>query len=108
MCLCICIFVTSHCPFPHSSVPESVKELTLSDRSTEDLYITWSKADGDVDQYEIQLLFNDMKVFPPHHLENTVESFKFTSLTPGRLYKIVVMTISGEAQRSTFIEGLTG
>uniref|UniRef100_A0A8C6VR71 protein-tyrosine-phosphatase n=1 Tax=Naja naja TaxID=35670 RepID=A0A8C6VR71_NAJNA len=89
------------------TVPESVKELTLSDRSTEDLYITWSKADGDVDQYEIQLLFNDMKVFPPHHLENTVESFKFTSLTPGRLYKIVVMTISGEAQRSTFIEGLT-
>ncbi|XP_026523510.1 receptor-type tyrosine-protein phosphatase beta isoform X1 [Notechis scutatus] len=89
------------------TVPESVKELTLSDRSTEDLYITWSKADGDIDQYEIQLLFNDMKVFPPHHLENTVESFKFTSLTPGRLYKIVVMTISGEAQRSTFIEGLT-
>ncbi|XP_061495728.1 receptor-type tyrosine-protein phosphatase beta isoform X2 [Rhineura floridana] len=89
------------------TVPESVKKLTLSGKSTEDLYITWSKADGDVDQYEIQLLFNDMKVFPPNHLENTFEEFRFTSLTPGRLYKIVVITISGKAQRATFIEGLT-
>ncbi|XP_062989960.1 receptor-type tyrosine-protein phosphatase beta isoform X2 [Elgaria multicarinata webbii] len=89
------------------TVPGSVKKLTLSNRSTEALYITWSKADGDVDQYEIQLLFNDMKVFPPTHLENTLENFEFTSLTPGRLYKILVMTISGDAQRTTFIEGLT-
>ncbi|XP_066489420.1 receptor-type tyrosine-protein phosphatase beta [Tiliqua scincoides] len=89
------------------TVPESVKKLTLSDRSTEELHVTWSKADGDVDQYEIQLLFNDMKVFPPNPLENTVEEFRFKSLTPGRPYKIVVMTISGDAQRATFIEGLT-
>nr|XP_034983059.1 receptor-type tyrosine-protein phosphatase beta [Zootoca vivipara] len=89
------------------TVPESVKKLTLSGKSTEELYITWSKADGDVDQYEIQLLFNDMKVFPPNHLENTFEEFRFTSLTPGRLYKIVVITISGKAQRATFIQGLT-
>ncbi|KAJ6651427.1 hypothetical protein lerEdw1_021000 [Lerista edwardsae] len=89
------------------TVPESVKKLTLSDRSTEELYVTWSRADGDVDQYEIQLLFNDMKVFPPNPLENTVEEFRFKSLTPGRPYKIVVMTISGDTQRATFIEGLT-
>uniref|UniRef100_A0A6J0SZ55 protein-tyrosine-phosphatase n=1 Tax=Pogona vitticeps TaxID=103695 RepID=A0A6J0SZ55_9SAUR len=89
------------------TVPESVKKLTLSGRSTEELHVTWSKADGDFDQYEIQLLFNDMKVFPPNHLENTVENFRFTSLTPGRLYKILVVTISGKAHRATFIEGLT-
>ncbi|XP_008109152.2 receptor-type tyrosine-protein phosphatase beta isoform X1 [Anolis carolinensis] len=89
------------------TVPESVKQLTLTGRGTEELYITWSKADGDVDQYEIQLLFNDMKVFPPNHLENTIENFRFTSLTPGRLYKILVVTISGKAQRATFIEGRT-
>ncbi|XP_044305733.1 receptor-type tyrosine-protein phosphatase beta isoform X2 [Varanus komodoensis] len=89
------------------TVPGSVKKLTLSDRSTESLHVTWSKADGDVDQYEIQLLFNDMKVFPPSQLENTFENFQFTSLTPGRLYKILVVTRSGEAQRTAFIEGLT-
>ncbi|XP_029453044.1 receptor-type tyrosine-protein phosphatase beta isoform X2 [Rhinatrema bivittatum] len=87
--------------------PESVKELTLASRSTEDLRVTWSKADGDLDHYEIQLLFNDMKVFPPITLSNTAVEYQFTSLTPGRLYKIVVLTFSGEAQRATFVEGLT-
>ncbi|XP_054034289.1 receptor-type tyrosine-protein phosphatase beta [Dryobates pubescens] len=89
------------------TMPESVKELTLSNRSTEDLQVTWSKAEGDVDKYEIQLLFNDMKILPPIFLGNTVEECWFTALTPGRLYKIVVLTISGDAQRATFIEGLT-
>uniref|UniRef100_A0A8B9SG66 Protein tyrosine phosphatase receptor type B n=1 Tax=Anas platyrhynchos TaxID=8839 RepID=A0A8B9SG66_ANAPL len=89
------------------TMPESVKELTLSNRSTEDLQVTWSKAEGDVDKYEIQLLFNDMKIFPPIFLGNTVEEYRFTALTPGRLYKILVLTISGDAQRATFIEGLT-
>ncbi|XP_028934309.1 receptor-type tyrosine-protein phosphatase beta [Ornithorhynchus anatinus] len=89
------------------TIPGSVKELTLRNRSTEHLQVTWSRADGDVDQYEIQLLFNDMKVFPPYHLMNTATQYRFTALTPGRLYKILVLTISGEAQQSTFIEGLT-
>ncbi|XP_055986716.1 receptor-type tyrosine-protein phosphatase beta [Sorex fumeus] len=89
------------------TIPEPVKDLTLRNRSTEDLQVTWSRADGDVDQYEIQLLFNDMKVFPPFHLVNTATEYRFTSLTPGRQYKILVLTISGDVQQSTFIEGLT-
>ncbi|XP_037369891.1 receptor-type tyrosine-protein phosphatase beta isoform X2 [Talpa occidentalis] len=89
------------------TIPEPVKNLTLRNRSTEDLQVTWSRADGDIDQYEIQLLFNDMKVFPPFHLENTATEYGFTSLTPGRQYKILVLTISGDVQRSAFIEGFT-
>nr|KAF6453597.1 protein tyrosine phosphatase receptor type B [Molossus molossus] len=89
------------------TIPEPVKNLTLRDRSTEDLHVTWSRADGDVDQYEIQLLFNDMKIFPPFHLVNTATEFRFTSLTPGRQYKILVLTISGDVQQSAFIEGFT-
>ncbi|XP_074868976.1 receptor-type tyrosine-protein phosphatase beta isoform X2 [Carettochelys insculpta] len=87
--------------------PETVKELTLSNRSTEDLLVTWSRAEGDVDQYEIQLLFNDIKVFPSIFLGNTIEKYWFTALTPGRLYKILVLTISGDTHCATFIEGLT-
>ncbi|XP_073756761.1 receptor-type tyrosine-protein phosphatase beta isoform X2 [Callorhinus ursinus] len=89
------------------TIPEPVRDLTLRNRSTEDLLVTWSRADGDVDQYEIQLLFNDMKVFPPFHLINTATEYRFTSLTPGRQYKILVLTISGEVQQSAFIEGFT-
>ncbi|XP_045645539.1 receptor-type tyrosine-protein phosphatase beta isoform X2 [Ursus americanus] len=89
------------------TIPEPVRDLTLRNRSTDDLLVTWSRADGDVDQYEIQLLFNDMKVFPPFHLVNTATEYRFTSLTPGRQYKILVLTISGEVQQSAFIEGFT-
>ncbi|KAM8972134.1 receptor-type tyrosine-protein phosphatase beta [Pelodytes ibericus] len=87
--------------------PETVKMLTLASRSSEELHVTWSRADGDVDRYEIQLLFNDMKVFPPITLSNAAFEYRFTSLTPGRLYKIVVLTFSGDAQKATFVEGLT-
>uniref|UniRef100_A0A8C9C648 protein-tyrosine-phosphatase n=1 Tax=Phocoena sinus TaxID=42100 RepID=A0A8C9C648_PHOSS len=89
------------------TIPEAVKDLTLHNRTTEDLQVTWTRADGDVDQYEIQLLFNDMKVFPPFHLVNTATEYRFTSLTPGRQYKILVLTISGDVQQSAFIEGFT-
>ncbi|XP_021511826.1 receptor-type tyrosine-protein phosphatase beta isoform X1 [Meriones unguiculatus] len=89
------------------TMPEPVKSLTLLNRSTEDLHVTWSRASGDVDQYEVQLLFNDMKVFPPIHLVNTATEYQFTALTPGRHYKILVLTVSGDVQQSAFIEGLT-
>ncbi|XP_020947647.1 receptor-type tyrosine-protein phosphatase beta isoform X2 [Sus scrofa] len=89
------------------TIPEAVKDLTLRNRSTEDLQVTWTRADGDVDQYEIQLLFNDMKVFPSFHLVNTATEYRFTSLTPGRQYKILVLTVSGDVQQSAFIEGFT-
>ncbi|XP_036905344.1 receptor-type tyrosine-protein phosphatase beta isoform X1 [Sturnira hondurensis] len=89
------------------TIPEPVKDLTLRDRSTEDLQVTWSRANGDVDQYEIQLLYNDMKVFPSIHLVNNATEYRFTSLTPGRQYKILVLTISGDVQQSAFIEGFT-
>ncbi|XP_051818434.1 receptor-type tyrosine-protein phosphatase beta [Antechinus flavipes] len=89
------------------TIPESVKELVIQNRSTEELHVTWVQADGDVDQYEIQLCFNDVKVLPSLHLVNTATEYRFTSLTPGRLYKILVLTISGDAQKSAFIEGLT-
>uniref|UniRef100_H3A2L5 protein-tyrosine-phosphatase n=1 Tax=Latimeria chalumnae TaxID=7897 RepID=H3A2L5_LATCH len=87
--------------------PEAVTKLTLADRSTEGLHVTWSPATGDVDRYEIQIFFNDMKVFPSISLNNTAREYKFESLTSGRLYKIFVSTFSGESQRSAVIEGFT-
>ncbi|RXM98725.1 Receptor-type tyrosine-protein phosphatase beta, partial [Acipenser ruthenus] len=87
--------------------PAAVRMLTLADRHTEDLRVTWSPAPGDVDRYEIQLLFNDMTVFPSITLSNTAREYQFTSLTPGRLYKIVVLSFSGDQQRSEFVEGRT-
>ncbi|XP_076018766.1 receptor-type tyrosine-protein phosphatase beta isoform X2 [Genypterus blacodes] len=87
--------------------PAAVRALALAGRGTEDLRVTWSAAPGDVDHYEVQLLFNDMKVFPPITLGSGVGECVLSSLTPGRLYKILVSTFSGPNQQARFIEGRT-
>ncbi|XP_062913778.1 receptor-type tyrosine-protein phosphatase beta isoform X1 [Mobula hypostoma] len=88
-----------------TTFPAAVGSLTVADRSTDTLNVTWEAAAGNVDRYEIQLLFNDMNVFLPITLSNTAH--QFTSLTPGRLYKILVSTWIGNLQRAAFIEGRT-
>lgn len=57
---------------------------------------------------QVTLLFNDTRVFPPVTLSSDVQRHRLTSLTPGRLYKIVVSTFSGPNQRAQFTEGRTG
>ncbi|XP_069376043.1 receptor-type tyrosine-protein phosphatase beta isoform X2 [Paralichthys olivaceus] len=87
--------------------PAAVGNLSLGNAGTGDLTVTWSPAPGDVDHYEVTLLFNDTRVFPPVTLGSDVRRHQLTSLTPGRLYKMVVSTFSGPNQRAQFIEGRT-
>ncbi|XP_032364750.1 receptor-type tyrosine-protein phosphatase beta [Etheostoma spectabile] len=89
------------------TLPAAVQSLVLAGQGTEDLRVTWLAAPGDVDHYEVQLLFNDMKVFPPVTLGAGVGACSLASLTPGRLYKILVSTFSGPNQRTSFIQGRT-
>ncbi|XP_062856317.1 receptor-type tyrosine-protein phosphatase beta-like [Trichomycterus rosablanca] len=98
----------------HSSVsthgrtlPAGVRNLTVSSQGTEELSVVWVSAPGDVDHYVIQLLYNDMKVLPPITLSSSTERFVLSSLTPGRLYKILVSTISEPNLSTRFTEGRT-
>ncbi|XP_038563697.1 receptor-type tyrosine-protein phosphatase beta [Micropterus salmoides] len=84
--------------------PSAVGNLSLGEAGTAELTVTWSPAPGDVDHYEVTLLFNDTRVFPPVTLGSEVRRHRLTSLTPGRLYKIVVSTFSGPYQKAQFIE----
>ncbi|XP_023681514.2 receptor-type tyrosine-protein phosphatase beta isoform X1 [Paramormyrops kingsleyae] len=84
--------------------PAAVTSLTLADRGTEDLLVTWEAAPGDVDHYEVQLFYNDMRVLPPTALSSTAREYRPVSLTPGRLYKVVVSTFSGSDQKGEFIK----
>ncbi|XP_056280554.1 receptor-type tyrosine-protein phosphatase beta isoform X2 [Pseudoliparis swirei] len=88
--------------------PAAVGNLSLCSAGTGELSVTWSPAPGDMDHYEVTLLFNDTRVFPPVALGSAARRHRLTSLTPGRLYKIVVSTFSGPNQRALFIEGRTG
>ncbi|KAG7278994.1 hypothetical protein CRUP_001935 [Coryphaenoides rupestris] len=87
--------------------PAVVRSLTLSGRGTDELRLAWEAAPGDVDHYEVQLLYNDLKVFTPFTLGSGVAECVLSSLTPGRMYKVLVSTFSGPNQRAQFIEGRT-
>ncbi|XP_029968954.1 receptor-type tyrosine-protein phosphatase beta [Salarias fasciatus] len=87
--------------------PAAVRNLWLGSAGTGELNVTWSPALGDVDHYELSLLFNDSRVFPPLLLGSDARHHRLTSLTPGRLYKMVVSTFSGPYQRAQFTEGRT-
>ncbi|XP_077450252.1 receptor-type tyrosine-protein phosphatase beta [Stigmatopora argus] len=87
--------------------PSAVANLSVGDAGSGDLTVIWSPAPGDVDHYEVTLLFNDTRALPPVTLGSDARRHRFTSLTAGRLYKIVVSTFSGPNQRARFVEGRT-
>ncbi|XP_017294772.1 receptor-type tyrosine-protein phosphatase beta isoform X2 [Kryptolebias marmoratus] len=89
------------------TLPAAVSNLSLGNSRTADLNITWSPAPGDMDHYEVTLLFNDTRVFPAAMLRSDAQHHLLTSLTPGRLYKIVVSTFSGSYQTAQYLEGRT-
>ncbi|XP_054617384.1 receptor-type tyrosine-protein phosphatase beta [Dunckerocampus dactyliophorus] len=89
------------------TLPAAVGNLSLSNIGSYDLAVTWSPAPGDVDHYEVTLLFNDTRVSPAVTLGSHVGGHRLSSLTPGRRYKIVVSTFSGPNQRAQFTEART-
>ncbi|KAK7883817.1 hypothetical protein WMY93_026940 [Mugilogobius chulae] len=89
------------------TLPAPVRSLSLSSSTSDSLVVSWLSAPGEVDHYEVQLVYNDIKVFPPQTLGSSMDRCTLSSLTPGRLYKILVSTFSGPNQRAVFIQGRT-
>ncbi|XP_053361387.1 receptor-type tyrosine-protein phosphatase beta-like isoform X1 [Clarias gariepinus] len=89
------------------TLPGGVRNLTLLSQGTEKLGVGWVPAVGDVDHYEVQIVFNDIKVFHPVTLSSSTTQHVLSLLTPGRLYKITVSTFSGPNLSTCFIEGRT-
>ncbi|XP_073703352.1 receptor-type tyrosine-protein phosphatase beta [Garra rufa] len=87
--------------------PGAVGNLSLTEYGTSFLRVNWTSAPGDVDNYEVQILFNDTQVSPAVKLSSAVREHLFSVLTPGRLYKIVLSTHSGSYQRAEILEGRT-
>uniref|UniRef100_A0A8C1IAS0 protein-tyrosine-phosphatase n=1 Tax=Cyprinus carpio TaxID=7962 RepID=A0A8C1IAS0_CYPCA len=87
--------------------PGAAGNLSLTEYGTSFLRVNWTSAPGDVDNYEVQILFNDTQVSPAVNLNSTVREHLFSALTPGRLYKIVLSTHSGSYQRAEILEGRT-
>ncbi|TRZ00617.1 hypothetical protein DNTS_015387 [Danionella cerebrum] len=108
------ITVSTHSGELHASsythgrtLPAAVQNLSISASGPEHLQVCWAAAPGDVDHYELQLLFNDLKVFPTITVSSSSTEYLLSSLTPGRLYKILLSTFSGPNLRVRFITART-
>ncbi|TRY92037.1 hypothetical protein DNTS_026802 [Danionella cerebrum] len=87
--------------------PGAVGNLSLGESGSRFLQVNWTSAPGDVDHYEVQILFNDTQESPAVNLSSSARGFLFSELTPGRLYKMVVSTHSGSFQRAQILKGRT-
>lgn len=92
------------------AVPASVQGIIADNAySSHSLTVSWQKAAGVAERYEI-LLLNDKGIL----LSNTSESaaakqHKFEDLTPGKKYKIQILTVSGGLfSKEAQTEGRTG
>ncbi|KAG7232113.1 hypothetical protein INR49_009551 [Caranx melampygus] len=92
---------------PRQTFPAAVQSLVLAGQGTEDLRVVWSAALGDVDHYEVQLLFNDMKVFPPITLGSSVGECVLSSLTPWTPLQDSGVNLQWPQPEAQFIEGRT-
>uniref|UniRef100_A0A4W3K8K4 protein-tyrosine-phosphatase n=1 Tax=Callorhinchus milii TaxID=7868 RepID=A0A4W3K8K4_CALMI len=79
------------------TVPASVTDLKVQKSNTDTLSFSWTIAEGECDFYEI-FLYNIDKTLHDRksHGKQSLEKCSFQSLTPGKMYKLVIVTHSGD------------
>ncbi|XP_072528839.1 receptor-type tyrosine-protein phosphatase beta [Salminus brasiliensis] len=87
------------------TVPAAVAAVMVSNNGRPDfLYISWKAAAGDMDSYQIKLKDRERTI---HTLTMTNVSSEFSSLVPGRLYNISIITCSGIYKNITEVQART-
>lgn len=91
-------------------VPASVQGLSADNAySSHSLIVSWQKAAGVAERYDV-LLLNENGILLSNTSEPaTAKQHKFEDLTPGKKYKIQILTISGGLfSKESQTEGQTG
>uniref|UniRef100_A0A8B9HEQ5 protein-tyrosine-phosphatase n=1 Tax=Astyanax mexicanus TaxID=7994 RepID=A0A8B9HEQ5_ASTMX len=85
--------------------PAAVAAVMVSNNGRSDfLSVSWKAAAGEVDNYQVKLKDNERTV---HMLTITNVSSEFSSLVPGRLYNIFIITCSGSNENLTAVQART-
>lgn len=100
-------FVSIFCSlaFP---VPAAVTNLRITENSTRHLSFSWTTSEGELSWYNIFLYNPDRTLQERAHVDPQVQTFSFQNLLQGRMYKVVIVTHSGELSNESFIFGRTG
>lgn len=111
------IFSTSYfilndetCFFSSFAVPASVQGIIADNvYSSHSLIVSWQKAIGMAERYDILLLNENGILLSNTSKPATTKQHKFEDLTPGKKYKIQILTVSGGLfSKEAQTEGRTG
>lgn len=89
-------------------VPAAVTNLRITENSTRHLSFRWTASEGELSWYNIFLYNPDGNLQERAQVDPQVQSFSFQNLLQGRMYKMVIVTHSGELSNESFIFGRTG
>lgn len=99
--------LTHSCPLA-LAVPAAVTNLKITENSTRHLSFSWTASEGELSWYNIFLYNPDKTLQERAQVDPLVQSFSFQNLLQGRMYKLVIVTHSGELSNESFIFGRTG
>lgn len=100
---------TQYCSVaPALPVPAAVTNLRITENSTRHLSFTWTASEGELNWYNIFLYNPDRSLQDRAQVDPKIQSFSFQNLLQGRMYKLVIVTHSGELSNESFIFGRTG
>lgn len=89
-------------------VPAAVTNLRITENSTRHLSFSWTPSEGELNSYNIFLYNPDRTLKDRAQVDPQVQSFSFQNLLQGRMYRMVIVTHSGELSNESFIFGRTG
>lgn len=88
--------------------PASVTGLSIKTNSTNSLTFHWSPPEGDFESYELFLYRGDDSLQERRRSQASALQCSFQGLIPGALYRLVVVTHSGEHSNQSFFLARTG
>lgn len=91
------------------SVPAAVVSLKAQSGNQSDaLYVKWDQGPGDLNGYLVTLCNPNGSQQARTQLDSKASMFVFSDLVPGRLYRVEVLSLSGELSNAASTLGRTG
>lgn len=88
--------------------PAAVTDLSIKANTTTSLSFHWFPPEGEFQSYEVFLFKSDDSLQERRRDQSSTQQCSFQGLRPGALYRMVVVTNSGEQSNQTSIWARTG
>uniref|UniRef100_A0A8C3J3V2 protein-tyrosine-phosphatase n=1 Tax=Calidris pygmaea TaxID=425635 RepID=A0A8C3J3V2_9CHAR len=89
------------------TVPAAVTNLKVTENTTDRLSFSWTTSQGELDSYDIFLYNPDKSLHDRISGEQNLQNCSFQNLRQGRMYRMVIVTHSGDLTNESSVFGRT-